>query len=60
LDANALFYLQSRGIEAGEARRMLTMGFGMEVLTGIELPNVRERLESLVQARLGAALGASV
>jgi hypothetical protein len=39
---------------------MLTMGFGMEVLTGIELPNVRERLESLVQARLGAALGASV
>ncbi len=49
LDENSLFYLQARGIDAESARRMMTMGFGLEVLERMGDAAVREKLEMLVR-----------
>jgi Fe-S cluster assembly protein SufD len=52
IDERALFYLQSRGIEAELARNLLTYGFGVEILNKIEIPELRDRLDDLVHRRL--------
>ena len=52
LDENSLFYLQARGIDAESARRMLTMGFGLEVLERMGEAAVRDKLEVLVRGGL--------
>ncbi len=52
LDENAMFYLQSRGIDTDSARQMLTYGFGAEILERMELKGAREYLDDLVTARL--------
>ena len=52
IDERALFYLQTRGIEAELARNLLTYGFGVEILDKIEIPELRDRLDNLVQKRL--------
>lgn len=54
LDPNALFYLQARGVPAAEARHLLTYGFAADILAHVDLPDVRERLDRLVRARLAA------
>lgn len=54
LDPNALFYLQARGVPGAEARHLLTYGFAADVLSHVDLPDVRDRLDRLVQARLAA------
>ncbi|MGH7538190.1 MAG: Fe-S cluster assembly protein SufD [Gemmatimonadales bacterium] len=53
LDETALFYLKSRGLGPDAARGLLTYGFGAEILDRVAIPGVRERLDSLVRARLG-------
>ncbi|UCG86286.1 MAG: Fe-S cluster assembly protein SufD [Gemmatimonadota bacterium] len=57
IDDKALFYLQTRGIDAEVARNLLTYGFGVEILNKIAVAELRERLDQLVHARLddGAA-----
>ena len=55
LDDSALFYLQSRGISAENARGLLTYGFSVEILDRMNVPELREQIDSLVQARLAAA-----
>ena len=60
LDANALFYLRSRGLDAAAARQVLTTAFLRQGLNGISLPALRARLDAQLQARLrgpGAAPG---
>jgi Fe-S cluster assembly protein SufD len=52
LDDAALFYLRSRGIGADEARRMLTVAFGQEIVDGLPHPALRDHLS----ARFSAAL----
>ena len=52
IDDRALFYLQTRGIEAEVARNLLTYGFGVEILNKIEIAELREQLDELVHARL--------
>jgi Fe-S cluster assembly protein SufD len=52
VDENALFYLQSRGIPAHEAVRLIVFGFFREVLDRIELPEVREGLERAIELEL--------
>jgi Fe-S cluster assembly protein SufD len=52
IDEKALFYLQTRGIEAEVARNLLTYGFGVEILNKIEIAELRELLDELVHARL--------
>jgi Fe-S cluster assembly protein SufD len=50
-----LFYLQSRGITAEEARRMVVRGFFADVLEQIGVPALQERLLASVDRELGAA-----
>ena len=52
LDANAVFYLQSRGIPEAKARAILTRAFGNEVIDLLEDP----LLVSVANAALGAAM----
>jgi Fe-S cluster assembly protein SufD len=52
IDERALFYLQTRGIEAETARNLLTYGFGVEILDKIEISELRDRLDEVVRRRL--------
>jgi Fe-S cluster assembly protein SufD len=52
LDEIGLFYLESRGISAPRARRLLTYGFAAEVLGEIQQEPIRRQLERLVFERL--------
>jgi len=56
LDDNALFYLQSRGIDKREARLMLMFGFAHEVIQNIRIEPLRERMDNLVMQRLKGEL----
>lgn len=56
LDENAMFYLQSRGIDKREARLMLMFGFAHEVIENIKIAPLRERLDNLVMQRLRGEL----
>src|SRR5699024_9770942 len=53
-DEEQLFYLMSRGIEEEQARRLVVRGFFQEILMRIEVPEVRERLETAIEAELEA------
>jgi Fe-S cluster assembly protein SufD len=59
LDANALFYLRSRGMEEGEARRVLTVAFAEVVLAQMSLTPVREYIEQVLLTPLAAPIGAA-
>ena len=52
LDPRALFYLRSRGLSEREARRLLTYGFGAEILGRMEVPALRAQLDRIVRMRL--------
>jgi Fe-S cluster assembly protein SufD len=56
IDENALFYLQSRGIDKKEARLMLMFGFAHEVIQNISIVALRERMDKLVMQRLKGEL----
>jgi Fe-S cluster assembly protein SufD len=45
LDAEAAFYLQSRGIGRKEARSMLTYAFAQDIVDRIKVPALKESLE---------------
>ena len=45
LDAESVFYLQSRGIGKEEARAMLTYAFAQDILDRIKVPALKESLE---------------
>jgi Fe-S cluster assembly protein SufD len=48
-----LFYLQSRGIEADEARRLVVRGFLADVIDHIAVQPLHDRLMASIDARLG-------
>ncbi len=52
LDANALFYLRSRGLDPATARQVLITAFLQESLNHIAVPELRTRLEVQLRARL--------
>lgn len=54
LDAEMLFYLKSRGIDPEEAQSILTYAFANDIISRVEVPALREWLESrfLEQERL--------
>lgn len=52
LDATALFYLRSRGIDESASRSLLTFAFAEEVIGRIGLKSVRRRLETAVAGAL--------
>ncbi|MDE6270124.1 MAG: Fe-S cluster assembly protein SufD [Muribaculaceae bacterium] len=55
LDADALFYMRSRGIPEAEARMMLMQAFMADVIDTISIPTLRDRLRMLVERRLSGS-----
>jgi Fe-S cluster assembly protein SufD len=52
LDADAMFYLQSRGISKEAAKAFLVHAFASEVLSSVQLHPVKEYVEGLISERL--------
>jgi len=52
LDAEALFYLRSRGLTESMARNLLLTAFARDVLDYISLESVREYLDTVITRRL--------
>jgi len=48
LDAEALFYLQSRGIGKGEARDLLTYAFAQDIVDRVKIPALKDYLEKVL------------
>ena len=57
LDEDALFYMQQRGISYTEARQLLMRAFVGEVIDGVGLEALRDRLHHLVEKRFRGELG---
>lgn len=51
LDEHAMFYMQQRGITAAEAKTLLMLAFVDEVIGGIKLVPLRDRLRHLIEKR---------
>jgi Fe-S cluster assembly protein SufD len=51
LDAEQLFYLQTRGIALEQARRILTFAFANDIVSRIKIDAIRDELESVLGAR---------
>jgi len=56
LDDDALFYMQSRGINKRDALLMLMFGFAHEVIRNIKVKALEERMDTLVMQRLKGEL----
>ena len=54
VDEDTMFYIQSRGIPAKEAERLVVFGFFREVLDRVTIPEVRESVEAAIEAELEA------
>ena len=52
LDAEALFYLMSRGLAREQAERLVVMGFLREVLLKLPLGGVAEKVTKAIEAKL--------
>ncbi len=57
VDAEAIFYLRSRGIPLEEARKLLTYAFTSEMTSAMKVAAVRERVGSALLERLASAAG---
>ncbi len=57
LDADALYYLRSRGIPEKEAKALLMNAFSNNVLESVKLPVLKNRVNSLIANKLGVQLG---
>jgi len=57
LDESALFYMQSRGIPAKEAKALLLYAFGNDIVEKIKIPELRTRITKLIALKLGVQLG---
>ncbi len=56
LNDDALFYMQSRGIDKRQATLMLMFGFAHEVIQNIKVEPLRDRMDNLVMQRLKGEL----
>lgn len=54
IDANQLFYLESRGIPPDEARKFIVLGFLEPVVARVPLESARDRLRDLLDAKWNA------
>ncbi|MEW8028495.1 MAG: Fe-S cluster assembly protein SufD [Candidatus Thiodiazotropha sp.] len=52
LDEQALFYLRSRGIDAYQARRLLSLGFAGEIIDRFETDSLRMQIGSDLEQRI--------
>ncbi|MEM6836373.1 MAG: Fe-S cluster assembly protein SufD [Cyanobacteria bacterium P01_C01_bin.120] len=51
LDTSEVFYLQSRGISAAAAQRLLIYGFAMDIIDRIPIPSLKQSLTANVTQR---------
>jgi len=56
LEDQHLFYLMARGIPYTEARRLVIRGFFGQLIATIEVPDLRERIASAIEAELEKSL----
>jgi Fe-S cluster assembly protein SufD len=54
LDADALFYLRSRGLDPAAARSLLSFAFASDVVRRLGIEKLRQRLDDYLVARFGA------
>jgi Fe-S cluster assembly protein SufD len=52
LEDEHLFYLMARGIDLGEARRLVIRGFFSELIGQIEVPELADRVMTAIEAEL--------
>jgi Fe-S cluster assembly protein SufD len=57
LDPETIFYIQSRGVPADEARRLVVEAFFDEVMTKIPVVAIRDSVWRTVQRKLGREIG---
>jgi len=50
-----LFYLQSRGIDAEEAQRLIVRGFFADVVDRMGIPDLQQQIMTAIESRLGFA-----
>jgi Fe-S cluster assembly protein SufD len=53
-DDEQLFYLQARGITVDDARRLVVLGFLVDILQRTGVEELVERLTSIVEEKLGS------
>lgn len=56
LDEEALFYMRTRGIGLDEARRLLMQAFVADVVDGVRLDALKDRLHYMVEKRFAGTL----
>lgn len=56
LDDEALFYMRTRGIPEAQARQMLMQAFVTDVIDGVRLEALKDRLHHLVEMRFSGQL----
>lgn len=54
LDAEELFYLQSRGLSGSAARQLLTYAFGAEIIERISVTSLKHQLQQRMLAQTGS------
>ncbi|MGZ8483730.1 MAG: Fe-S cluster assembly protein SufD [Candidatus Binatia bacterium] len=54
LDADAIFYLRSRGLDVAAARSLLSFAFASDVVRRLGIEHLRQRLDEYLVGRLGA------
>ena len=57
LDSDALFYMQQRGIPKKEGKALLMYAFANTVLESVKIPEVKQRINKLIAAKLGVHIG---
>lgn len=57
LDAEAMYYLRSRGIDRETARNFLVHAFASEVLTSVQLEPLKQYVEGVLSAKLDGDIG---
>jgi Fe-S cluster assembly scaffold protein SufB len=57
IDESQLFYLESRGIPADEARKFIVLGFLEPVVARVPLAGAQDRLRELLEAKWAAGWG---
>ena len=56
LDATALFYLRSRGLDEPQARALLTHAFANHIIRQVTIPELQQQLTDLCNARFSDQL----
>lgn len=52
LDDDALFYIRARGVREADAKKMLIHAFASEVIKEVSVPQLRDYLEGMLEAKL--------